>query len=929
MKHILFLIIVFFVQKNTAQTANFEWVKQTGGTSSDISWATATDASGNVYTTGQFQGTVDFDPGTNVFNLTANGSACAFILKLDAAGNFVWATHFQVAVGTSLGRSIAVDATGNVFTTGFFRGDVDFDPSVAQYYLNSGSATISDVFVSKLDTAGNFVWAKKLGSASNKDEAYGIALDSAGNVYTTGVFNLGAPSIVEYAFVSKLNSLGALVWTSNIVNNGNAKSANAITLDALGNIYTTGYFKGNCLFGNTLLQSNTNSEDIFVTKLDNFGNTVWAKAIVSSQGSSGDAAGNAIVTDANNNVYVAGHFMNTTDFDPGAGNFTLVPGDSPYGKTDAFALKLDTGGNFVWAKQITNTTNNDNAFAITLDATGNVYIAGRYFNTCDFDPGAGTFIVNGNGGYVSKLDADGNFILAYTMQGGSLCQGISVNALGNIYTTGILNGLTNDFDPSASFYNLTSTGFTDGFTHKMCQSPAVTINVLPSNSICPGTAITLTGSGASTYSWSGPGNPINGVAFTPTASATYTLTATHTNGCPTTIEVPITVLPIPNITVNSGTICAGQTFTITPTGAATYNIQGGSNVVSPTVTTTYSVVGTSTFGCSSNTETATVTVVNCPQATHLNFDGINDWVEVPHNAGFNISNNITIETWIKTTNPNEHYITTKNEGAWYLAISGGNLAPGKLTFYLSGISPSGWTIGSTTVSDGNWHHVAATYDGAFIKLYVDGILDGQFAQTGTISTVLDNIAIGKRPGFNNTAIFNGSLDEFRIWNTARTQNEIVAHMNCEIPNNLTGLIANYHFNQGFDNINNSTETSLIDSSGNTHNGTLNNFALSAVTSNWQMGSPITSGGACATLFTNKFNLENNVEVYPNPSNGIFTISIIEDASLEIYNIIGKTIYTKKVIPGKNSIDISNYQSGLYLLNVKTENSSITKKIIKE
>ncbi|MBD98920.1 MAG: hypothetical protein CMO34_03675 [Verrucomicrobia bacterium] len=158
-----------------------------GGTNDDLGSSIAVDGLGNVYTTGRFKGTADFDPGAGTQNLISFGASDdVFISKLDAAGNFVWAK----SMGSSSydeGNSIALDNNGYVYTTGAFNDTVDFDPGTGTYNLSSTGS--SDIFISTLDTAGNFVSALKIGGRSH-DVGSAIAVDSAQNIYTTGYFNL-------------------------------------------------------------------------------------------------------------------------------------------------------------------------------------------------------------------------------------------------------------------------------------------------------------------------------------------------------------------------------------------------------------------------------------------------------------------------------------------------------------------------------------------------------------------------------------------------------------------------------------------------------------------------------------------------------------------------------------------------------------------
>jgi hypothetical protein len=174
-----------FVQKLDT-SGNFLWAKSFGENFFDCGYSIAVDASGNVYTTGIFEGTVDFDPGAGTANLTSVEFTDVFVQKLDAYGNFLWARSFG---GSSydIGHSIKVDASGNVYTTGYFERTVDFDPGAGTANLTSAGST--DVFVQKLDTSGNFLWAKSFGDWFD-DYGYSIAVDASGNVYTTGFFKL-------------------------------------------------------------------------------------------------------------------------------------------------------------------------------------------------------------------------------------------------------------------------------------------------------------------------------------------------------------------------------------------------------------------------------------------------------------------------------------------------------------------------------------------------------------------------------------------------------------------------------------------------------------------------------------------------------------------------------------------------------------------
>jgi len=387
-------------------SGNFVWAKQLGGTGSDWGIAISIDALGNIYTTGIFEGTADFDPGPGTVNLTSTGGRSLFISKLDASGNFVWAKQTR---GNAEGNFIRTDASGNVYTSGNFQGTTDFDPGAGTVNLTSAGGR--DAFVCKLDASGNFVWAKHLGG-SGDDVSESLAIDASGNCLITGYFSNKAdfdpaPGTTSFLtavagdiYITKLDASGNFVWAKQLGGSG-LDWGNSIVLDASGNIYTTGFFQKTADFdpgvGTANLTAAAESSGIFVSKLNASGDFVWAKKL----GGTGSDGGNAIALDASGNVYTTGSFTQTADFDPGAGTVNLTSA----GAGDVFISKLDASGNFVWATQLGGTLY-DLAKYLAVDASGNVYTTGTFGSTVDFDPGSNTFNLTTVGGidaFVHKL----------------------------------------------------------------------------------------------------------------------------------------------------------------------------------------------------------------------------------------------------------------------------------------------------------------------------------------------------------------------------------------------------------------------------------------------------------------------------------------------------------------------------------------------
>lgn len=499
-----FILIAFLLQVISikAQQTLFQWAKRTGGSGSDNGNSVTVDFLGNVYTTGHFQGTVDFNPGTGVFLLTSAGAEDIFVRKLDASGNFIWAGSMG-GVGSDDASSIKVDNSGNVYTTGSFEASADFDPGTGVFNLTSLGGP-KDIFVSKLDASGNFVWAKQMGGVGSINIGSSIALDVSGNVLTTGRFggtgdfdpgpgtyNLSAISSFDM-FISKLDGSGNFIWAKQISGDLGFQIGNCITTDNLGNVYTTGMFEGTTDFdpGSGIYNLTTaGGLDIFISKLDASGNFVWAKQMVGDIGN--DDWGNSIILDSSGNIYTTGFFVGTDDFDPGPGIFDLTS----IGSNDIFINKLDASGNFIWAKQMGG-TGIDISNSIALDVFGNIYTTGIFENTVDFDPGTGTYNLSSFGLYdifISKLDPSGNFIWAKQIGGTGFDIGasLSLDVSGNIYTIGQFMG-TVDFDPDAGTFILTSAGSSDIFIHKMSQSSSLPVSFGFINAACDGEKVSIT-----------------------------------------------------------------------------------------------------------------------------------------------------------------------------------------------------------------------------------------------------------------------------------------------------------------------------------------------------------------------------------------------------------------------------------------------------
>lgn len=470
MKNVILFFLLLFPFFLSAQ--NYEWAHGMGSPLSDGGYALAIDASGNVYSTGTFQGTMDFDPGVGTMNLTAMGTSDGYIQKLDAAGNFVWVQQISSSIMV-ISEGLALDAAGNVHVTGAYSGTADLDPGTGTVSVAS-LGTDPNIFVLKLDPSGALLWAKHTESVLTS-VARDIAVDPAGNVYSTGNFegtadfNPGATVSLTAlnqrdTYIQKHDISGNLLWVKQLENTA-IDEGNGIAVDAAGAVYITGKFWGTTDFDPGLGTNNLTSngaDDTYILKLTTAGDFAWVKQI----GGPDYEYGYTIWVDGTGNIYSAGSFQNTVDFDPGAGTTNLTSA----GFDDSYLFKLNAAGDFLWAKQITGSGVNV-ILSMFIDAAGSIYTTGIFANTADFDPGVGTFNLTAAGAidiFIQKLDATGNLVwaLAFGGTGQDFSQAISIGTVGEVYSTGIFSD-TVDFDPGVGIASQISVGSFDSYIMKL------------------------------------------------------------------------------------------------------------------------------------------------------------------------------------------------------------------------------------------------------------------------------------------------------------------------------------------------------------------------------------------------------------------------------------------------------------------------------
>jgi hypothetical protein len=364
--------------------------------------------------------------------LTSQGVDDIFLAKYAADGTCLWAKQFGGA-SIDVGYDVVTDASGNVYVGGSFRQTAQF----GSFTLDAtGPYGDYDAFLLKVDPQGNVLWVNK-GGGDDWDECRGIAI-SGDYVFMTGNFtgpaNFGTMAIddngLEDVYVAKYSTTGTLQWVSTGGGSG-ADFSDALAADSDGNVYATGYFSGTATFGaNTIVNASNLYVDAFVIKYDASGNCAWAKR---GGGAGDDDHGRAITTDAAGNIYVAGEVR-------GSGNFEQTTYTNA-GIADIFVAKYDSSGSLLYLSQAGSDAG-DYAYGIAI-SNQTVYITGLFLGIIQFGDttlqSAGSTGPVSNDIYLATLNAEtGQYITGNRAGGNGSDAGRAVAAddNGNIYQVG-------------------------------------------------------------------------------------------------------------------------------------------------------------------------------------------------------------------------------------------------------------------------------------------------------------------------------------------------------------------------------------------------------------------------------------------------------------------------------------------------------------
>jgi hypothetical protein len=456
----------------TAQS--YDWTAVFPSSSNSIVQRCAIDPAGNIYLCGNFEGSIDLDPGPANVSRSSTGANDIFVVSLNQQGAYRWGYTFG-STGVDAALGVATDAFGNVYFSGFFNGTIDFNPGVGVNNLTGAGG--NDIFITRYDTAGNFKWAFRVGAAGDDKGNY-IHCSDSGYIVASGMFSLTVDfdpgprdmSLVSGgstdAWVMKLDSNANVHWAKRLGGTGTGTEvAYAVAVGRDGRVYSTGTFNGNIDLDPGPGARNITTlggTDIFISVLDASGNYIKGERIGSAQ----FETVTGLALNAYDDIHLTGYFQTTCDFDPGAGTASRTS----KGGNDVYVLKLDSAVNFKWVNSMGG-LGADISGGITCDDRNNILIAGSYTQTVDLDPGPDTFSVTSRGNqdvFVCKFHADGSFISAFDFGGTSseYADCIAAGKYGSVYTGGRFSG-TVDFDPGAGKDEKSSGGSSVAYLQKV------------------------------------------------------------------------------------------------------------------------------------------------------------------------------------------------------------------------------------------------------------------------------------------------------------------------------------------------------------------------------------------------------------------------------------------------------------------------------
>jgi Ca2+-binding RTX toxin-like protein len=572
----------FLVTKINPEGTALVYSTYIGGTGNEYGIGIAVDSQGNAYLTGQvdpgYPTTLgSFQPTATTYNAAAT--------KLNVAGNSLVYSTFLGGNGSALGTSIAVDSNGNAYVTG---------PTGNGFPItNASQPQIGgniDAFITKVNPTGSGLVYSTYFGGSNRDEGQGIAVDSNGNAYVSGITystNLPLTNPVQAtigggqydAFISKFTPNGARNYSTYLGGTGDDQGT-SIAADSSGNAYIVGTTSStNFPTVNPIQLLNAGGiNDAFVSKLSAAGNSLIYSTYL---GGSGDDKGYRIAIGNGNNVYVTGE-TNSTNF-PTANAIQSIIG----GGRDAFVTSINSSGSALVDSTYLGGSGDDIGQGIAVDTSGSVYVAGGT-NSNDLPTANPLQAVNGGGdsdAFITKIIPGGPQVKIIE-SGGST--NVAESGTTDTYKVVLTNQPTADvaialntgtqvqpiaglsFTPTNWFVpqTVTVSAVDDTVAETSPHTGAITHTAISTDAKYNGASVSfaVNGTAGNTVNANITDNDIAGVTITP---ASTTATEGGANG---SYSVKLNTPPIAPVTINVATGSQIQPITALTFTATNWNV---------------------------------------------------------------------------------------------------------------------------------------------------------------------------------------------------------------------------------------------------------------------------------------------------------------------------------------------------------------------
>ena len=959
------------------------WGTYFGGSGYDNANALTIDQSDNLIMVGRV-GSSNNIATTGAHQTVFGGNDDAFIAKFDQNGALLWSTYYGgssadylIAVTTDINDNII--AGGTTFSANNISTPGAYQPT---YVINSGRVS----FIAKFNSSGVRQWATYY---LNADALLGIATDASSNILftgwtqqTTGVATAGTQQQnlggSQDACIVKFNSSGTLQWGTYLGGTANDFSG-GIKVDAFGSSYVVGWTSSsnNISTSGTIQQNIGGGQDGYLVKYNSNGVRQWGTYL----GGSGFEQFQSLTLDLSGNIIVAGLADDSTNVTT-AGAYQTNCG----GSNDAVIVKLNSSGNNILWGTYLGGSGLDQVTDIITDASSNIYIAGNT-NSINNIALAGAHQINYGGGtsdaFIAKLSSNGNPQWS-SYYGGSdeeNSEGIVVGSNNSIYLAGFTNSSTAISSP-ISFQQTLGGGGLDAFLIKFkngCYYPANA-----NTPLCLGQTLTLSTSSGVSYNWSGSNGFVSSQQNPAISGATnlnagnYSVTVVDANSCTSTATTNVIVNPLPTITSSSNSpLCVGQTLNLTSSGGIHYSWTGvngfnsnQANAIIANVTVAdsgaYSVTVTDSNSCSkSNSLFVAVHSLPVPTISLNSPVCLGRTLNLTSTGGTSYSWSGANSFNSSQQNPSINSVTLANTGSYSVTVTNPNNCSASISSdAIVFVTPS-QALCVVTVDSNSTHNIIvwekpndlSTYDSFFIyreittnnyqkigSVYRDSL--SSFDDFGSNPnqqayrykiTVLDtcgNEGALDSTYYHNTIHLQYLANGNFIWNEYRIEGQGTVVSAYNVWRDALGDGNWFQIGTVA-----GTQTTYTDATYSSFTNPVYRIDVS-----WLSGHVCTPtrSSVNTTLSNTKainttglqddFSLE-GIQIYPNPSSGIFTLNVkSKEPQLEISctNAIGQTVYRDRFDLNngelKTKINLSSFAKGLYLVQINSDGKSTYRKI---